>query len=107
VIAALFVMTAAAGTLLRWAASLSVPARAIATFGVNVGGAFGLGLLSTASADSQLIGGVAGLGALTTFSTFVAETIELDEVSRSLATRYVAATFVVGVGAAWVGLQLA
>ncbi|MEM9467165.1 MAG: CrcB family protein [Actinomycetota bacterium] len=106
-IAVLFVMTAAAGTLLRWAASLSVPIRALATLAVNVGGAFGLGLLATATADSQLVGGVAGLGALTTFSTLVAETIELDEISRGLAVRYVTATFVIGVGAAWVGLQLA
>ena len=68
-IAVLFVVTAAAGTLLRWQASMSVPIRAIATFVVNIGGAFALGLLSTASADSQLIGGVAGIGALTTFST--------------------------------------
>lgn len=103
----LFVLTAAAGTLLRWQASLTVPVRALGTFAVNVGGAFALGLLSTASADSQLIGGVAGLGAMTTFSTLVAEAIELDEISRTLAVRYVAATFVVGVGAAWLGLQLA
>ena len=105
-IAVLFVATAAAGTLLRWYASMTVPVRAIATFAVNVGGAFALGLLSTATADSQLVGGIAGLGALTTFSTLVAETIELDEISRSLAVRYVGATFVVGVAAAWVGLQL-
>ena len=50
-IAVLFVVTAAAGTLVRWQASLSVPVRAIGTLAVNVGGAFALGLLSTASAD--------------------------------------------------------
>ena len=106
-IAVLFVATAAAGTLIRWYASLTVPIRALATFAVNVGGAFGIGLLSTATADSQLVGGVAGLGALTTFSTLVAETIELDEISRQLAVRYVATTFIAGVGAAWIGLLLA
>lgn len=106
-IAILFVATAAAGTLLRWYASMTVPMRAIATFAVNVGGAFALGLLSTATSDSQLVGGIAGLGALTTFSTLVAETVELDEISRGLAVRYVGATFVVGVAAAWLGLQLA
>lgn len=106
-IAVLFVVTAAAGTLVRWQASLSVPVRAIGTLAVNVGGAFALGLLSTASADSQLVGGVAGLGAMTTFSTLIAEMVELDEISRDLAVRYVAATFILGVGAAWIGLQLA
>ena len=106
-IAVLFVLTAAAGTLIRWQASMSTPIRAIGTFVVNVGGAFALGLLSTASADSQLIGGVAGLGAMTTFSTLVAELVELDEIDRRLSLGYGAATFVVGVFAAWVGLTLA
>ena len=107
VIAVLFVVTAAAGTLLRWQASMSVPIRAIATFAVNIGGAFALGLLSTASADSQLIGGVAGTGALTTFSTFVAELFEIHQIDRGWAWRYGAATFVFGVAAAWIGLTLA
>ncbi|MEO0492422.1 MAG: CrcB family protein [Actinomycetota bacterium] len=106
-IAVLFVATAAAGTLLRWQAALTVPVRAIGTFAVNVGGAFALGLLSTASADSQLVGGVAGLGALTTFSTFVAELVELHEIDRGWAWRYGVATFVFGVAAAWLGLRLA
>ena len=44
---------------------------------------------------------------MTTFSTLIAETIELDEISRDLAFRYVAAAFILGVGAAWIGLQLA
>ena len=103
----LFIATAAAGTLLRWHASMTVPIRAIATFVVNVGGAFALGLLSTATADSQLIGGVAGLGALTTFSTLIAELVELHELQSKWAWAYGAATFVAGVAAAWVGLQLA
>ena len=81
--------------------------RAIATFAVNVGGDFALGLLSTASADSQLVGGVAGLGAMTTFSTLVAELVELHEMRPSWAWRYGATTFVAGVGAAWLGLTLA
>ena len=40
------------------------------------------------SADSQLIGGVAGIGALTTFSTFVAELFEIHQIDRGWAWRY-------------------
>ncbi|MEM9204293.1 MAG: CrcB family protein [Actinomycetota bacterium] len=106
-IAVLFVATAIAGTVIRWAVSMSVPVRAVGTLAVNLAGSLGLGLLSTATADSQLIGGVAGLGALTTFSTFVAELVELAEIETRWAWRYGAATMVGGVAAAWVGLQLA
>ena len=105
--AVLFVCTAVAGTVIRWHVSMSVPVRAIGTLGVNLAGAFGLGLLSTASADSQLIGGIAGLGALTTFSTFVAELVELVEIDVRWARAYGAATMVGGVAAAWLGLRLA
>ena len=51
--------------------------------------------------------GVAGLGALTTFSTLVAELVELNEMNPLWAWRYGIATFVAGVGAAWLGLTLA
>lgn len=106
-IAVLFIVTAAAGTLIRWQASMSVPIRAIATFAVNVGGALALGLLAGASADSQLVGGVAGLGAMTTFSTLIAELVELHELHPRWAWTYGAATFVAGVAAAWIGITLA
>ena len=105
--AVLFVLTAAAGTVIRWHLSMSVPVRAVGTLAVNLMGAFALGLLSTASADSQLIGGIAGLGAMTTFSTFVAELVELIEIDQRWARAYGAATLVGGVAAAWVGLRLA
>ena len=102
-----FVLTAAAGTVIRWHLSMSVPIRAIGTLIANVTGAFALGLLSTASAEAQLIGGVAGLGALTTFSTFVGEVVELAELDPRWARSYTVITVVIGVGAAWMGLRLA
>ena len=105
--AALFVAAAAAGTFVRWQTWAGARTRVVATFVVNVVGAFLLGLLVDASADSQLVGGVAGLGAMTTFSTFIAELVDLAAHDRRLAVGYGAATFVAGVGAAWVGLQLA
>jgi len=50
---------------------------------------------------------VAGIGALTTFSTFVAELFEIHQIDRGWAWRYGGATFVFGVAAAWIGLTLA
>lgn len=105
--AVLFVLTASAGTALRWQAWATAQVRAAGTFTVNVLGALGLGLLAEASNDSQLIGGVAGLGAMTTFSTLVAELVEMAAVDRRLAWAYGTVTFVAGVAAAWIGLRLA
>ena len=105
--AVLFVVTAAAGTFVRWQLWENSRLRFVATFVVNVVGAFLLGLMADASADSQLIGGVAGLGAMTTFSTLVAELADLAVTNRRLAVAYGVATFVAGVGAAWLGLELA
>lgn len=105
--ALLFAIAAGAGTFVRWEAWSASRTRAVATFTVNVVGAFLLGLMADAGTDSQLVGGVAGLGAMTTFSTLVAELIELAATDRRLAWLYGTATFVVGVGAAWLGLRLA
>lgn len=106
-IPALFVLTAAAGTFVRWQLWEQTRLRIVGTFVVNVVGAFLLGLMVDASADSQLVGGIAGLGAMTTFSTLVAELAELGTSNRGLAIAYGSATFVIGVGAAWLGLELA
>lgn len=105
--AALFVVAAAAGTLVRWRVGDALRARGQATLLVNVSGAFLLGLLADASDPSRVVAGVAGLGALTTFSTLVAELVELAAEDRRRAVAYGLTTFVLGVAAAWVGLRLA
>lgn len=105
--AALFVAAAATGTFVRWWAWAHRRVRTVATFTVNVLGAFLLGLMADVSADAQLVGGIGGLGAMTTFSTLIAELVELNRHSRARAFAYGSATLVVGVAAAWVGLRLA
>jgi len=100
---ALFLVAAGLGTVIRWRCG----SRPLGILAVNVVGAFLLGLLTGSSPDTVLVGGLAGIGALTTFSTFVAQLVELAEHDRRHAVAYGAATFVFGVGAAWLGLQLA
>lgn len=82
-----------------------------ATFAVNTIGAFVLGVLITIVAELPprrafrpfLATGL--LGAFTTFSTFAVETVVLVDLGHLwLAASYVAATLVVGITAAWVGM---
>jgi fluoride exporter len=77
-----------------------------ATFAVNVGGSFVLGLLAglatstDVSADVVLLIGVGFCGTATTFSTFALQAVTLR---RSVATTYVAASVVGGVAACFAG----
>lgn len=76
------------------------------TLVVNVTGSFLLGWLTAAGLDHPAILGVAGLGALTTFSAVVAEVDELARQNRRQAVGYATATLGLGVAAAWLGLRL-
>lgn len=108
-IAGLFVAAAVVGSLLRAAAtSFDRFNRALlGTLLVNVCGAFLLGLLTTSGASTQVVLGVGGLGALTTFSSFVSQIECIDrEGRRRDAVAYTAATLLFGIGAAWVGIGL-
>lgn len=75
-----------------------------ATFGINIGGSFLLGVLVSShvfSEDLRLVVGVGFLGGFTTFSTFTVQAfldIEAGEPARALL--YVAASVVVGLCAA-------
>lgn len=108
---ALFVLAAAGGAVLRMAANGTTPdfnRALVGTFSVNVVGAFLLGLLHESTADSQVILGVAGLGALTTFSSFVSQIECIAREGRSRdAVAYAAATLGAGIGAAALGVRLA
>ncbi|HET9609611.1 MAG TPA: CrcB family protein, partial [Acidimicrobiales bacterium] len=68
----------------------------------------GFGLYHGLDATTRTVLGTGGLGAYTTFSTFTFETVRLAEAGAlDQALRNVAATAVVGLGAAGAGLAVA
>lgn len=101
-----FVGLAGVGAAVRFLASDRWPGGHRGTLLVNVAGSLLLGLLTGAGAAVPLVVGVGGLGALTTFSTFAADTLALAEKSRYRAGGHVAATVVLGLAAALVGLAI-
>lgn len=105
-----FVVVAAVFTLLRAVFTAGQPSGEIPwrTLGVNVGGAFLLGLIVASQWwDDPVIVTAAGLGSLTTFSTVAAETASLlDDGRKQRAIAYVGITLVAGIAAAWLGLTL-
>jgi CrcB protein len=83
------------------------------TFVVNISGCFvlgvitGLALYHGMTATTRTVLGTGGLGAYTTFSTFTFETVRLAEDGAvESAVRNVAASLVVGLAAAALGLWL-
>lgn len=77
------------------------------TLGVNVAGSFLLGLVHDSGAEVITTIGIGGLGAFTTFSTFISQVECIQREARQReAVLYVAATLVLGVGAGWVGWSL-
>ena len=81
-----------------------------ATLLLNVAGAFALGLLTGAdvTGDALLYAGVAFLGSLTTFSTWMADEARLVRAGdRAEAGRLVVASIVLGLAAAGGGWALA
>ncbi len=100
-----FAGAAALGTIIRWRVSVELP-RPLATLLINLTGAFALGLLDGWAAPEVTVVGIGGLGAYTTFSTLTDDIAELWRSDRRLATAYVAATVVGGIGAAAIGLAI-
>ncbi|HEY3833331.1 MAG TPA: fluoride efflux transporter CrcB [Acidimicrobiia bacterium] len=81
------------------------------TFVVNISGCFVLGLLTGLSLyhglspTTKTIIGTGGVGTYTTFSTFTFETVRLaEEGAVDQALRYAAASFVIGLAAAFAGI---
>ena len=106
---AAFAVAGAVGALLRAEAgrrlNRSFPT---GTLAVNVLGALALGLLSASAPPTLTVLGVAGLGAMSTFSSFARDAVALLEERRAAtAALYVSGTIVLGIAAAGAGLALA
>jgi len=106
-----FVLAAAVGALARaeagrrWNHHDGFP---LGTLIVNVTGSLMLGLLSEVTPPALTVLGVAGLGAFTTFSSFARDAVALAETKQlMLASVYVAASCVLGIGAAAIGVAAA
>ena len=100
-----FALAAGAGTAARHMVNL----RGLnwrGTLAVNVVGAFLLGALvgTEPSASTFTVVGVGFLGSLTTFSMFALEVAEAGRIERAA---IVAATLIVGIGAAAIGFAVA
>ncbi len=98
-----FVGAAALGSLARWQAARTLPPP-LGTLMVNLAGSFLLGLLHGADAPDFTVLGVAGLGALTTFSTLAQELVDLWPESPARSIGYGAVTMIGGIGAAYFGI---
>ncbi len=109
----LVVLGAAVGAPLRYATDRLVQSRhgsgfPWGTFTVNVAGSFVLGLVVGASASPAVVAlfGTGFCGALTTYSTFGYETVQLAAGSRLLAAANAGASVLAGLGAAGLGLAV-
>ncbi len=95
----------AVGTLIRAAVTdldAGLARRSLATLALNLVGSALLGVVARGDGgDAEFVFGVLGLGALTTFSTFVAQVVEWFELGRrGVAAGYVVATLAGSVAAA-------
>ena len=102
------------GALARFGLTLLVadrlhPHLPLGTLAVNVSGSFLLGLIAGASlgGDARLILGAGGIGAYTTFSTWMLETQRVEEAGmRRLAVVNIVLSIALGLGAAALGRAL-
>lgn len=105
-----FVVAAAFGAAARHSARMltamvePIPA---GTLAVNLVGSFLLGLVAGWDPPGATIVGTAGLGSLTTFSTFSAEVVELRAAGWRWVGLYATVSVVGGVALARLGLHLA
>ncbi|GJM36762.1 MAG: hypothetical protein DHS20C19_01290 [Acidimicrobiales bacterium] len=100
-----FVVAAGVGAGARWYLGGAL-GRLGGTMVANTLGSFLLGLLVGQSDGTTTVVGVAGLGALTTWSALMAQLGELGRTDRERAVRYGAVSLIGGVAAAWLGLKM-
>ena len=99
-----FAIAAAAGTVLRWRVSTALGPGG--TLLINISGAFALGLLAGTGDATMTVIGTAGLGALTTVSGVLPESVRLARASPLLAFGYLSLTITGATAAAAAGLAL-
>lgn len=99
-----FGIAAAVGTVLRWRVSSALGPGG--TLLINIAGAFALGLLAGTADATVTIIGTAGLGALTTVSGLLPESVRLARASPLLALGYISLTITGATAAAAAGLAL-
>ena len=104
------------GSMLRYAASLLIPARFFpySTLAVNIIGSFIIGLVLGMSVKSEyflnnwklfLAAGICG--GFTTFSSFSAENFELLQSGKTFtALMYIATSVIAGIAVVWLGYKL-
>lgn len=104
-----FVVAAAAGGIIRYRLRVAgsdafrVP---VGTLAANLVGCFALGAVAGWEGPASTVLATAGIGALTTFSTFSAEVVDLWEHDGPAFVAYIGISLVGGVGLAYLGLQL-
>jgi fluoride exporter len=104
-----FAVAAGVGAVVRHVARVrltSLRPIPLGTLVVNLTGSFLLGLIAGWNGAWSTVIGTAGLGALTTFSTFSEEIVELRAVGGRWIAAYAVTSVVGGVALAWIGLQL-
>jgi fluoride ion exporter CrcB/FEX len=110
ILAALFLVAAASGASLRAVASELANSEPFpyGTFAVNMVASLALGALSQAGQEWGTVLGLAGLGALSTWSAVANEVAGMARAQQGpMAVLYLIASCSSGVVAAWVGIQLA
>ncbi len=105
-----FLVAAGLGAALRLVAIERWPKGHLGTLTVNVVGSFALGLLAGTGTTTLTVIGTGGLGAFTTLSTFVSDTVQLSDTRlgsrRGRSVGHVVNTLVLGIGAAALGLTI-
>lgn len=105
----LVMLGGAAGAVLRYAADRALPAGWLpwGTLAANVAGSFTLGLLAGVTGGLAALLGTGLCGALTTYSTFGHQTVELAEQRQpGRALAYVSVSLSAGLAAVWLGRAL-
>ncbi len=104
------IVAGALGTLLRVVVTnldAAFNRQLVGTLLVNVVGSFLLALLSASNTDLAIVAAIGGLGALTTFSTFIAQVEGISrKTNTEIAGAYVLASIILGVAGALLGLAM-